>query len=229
MPRVVTAGVPEPDAARHHGALGLERDRVLVHRDPGPVERLLGVLAGQLPRREVDQQQVRVGAAGDQPEAPRQQRLGEGARRWSRSAAGRRATPASAPRGRPPPCAAITCMSGPPCTPGMTVLSSAAAWLARHITMPPRGPRSVLCVVLVTKSASPTGEGCRPAATRPAGCAMSAISVAPTSRAMSANGLEVDGARKRRAAGDDAACGRCSLARSRTWSRSMRSVSRRTP
>jgi len=25
--------------------------------------------------------------------------------------------------------------------------------------MPPRGPRSVLCVVLVTKSAMPTGEG----------------------------------------------------------------------
>ncbi len=33
--------------------------------------------------------------------------------------------------------------------------------------MPPRGPRSVLCVVEVTKSASGTGEGCKPVATSP--------------------------------------------------------------
>lgn len=33
---------------------------------------------------------------------------------------------------------------------------------------PPRGPRSVLCVVVVTTSASPKGLGCSPAATSPA-------------------------------------------------------------
>src|SRR3972149_1359578 len=35
-------------------------------------------------------------------------------------------------------------MRGPPCTPGITVLSSAWARAAPHITIPPRGPRSVL-------------------------------------------------------------------------------------
>src|SRR5207245_131950 len=40
------------------------------------------------------------------------------------------------------------------------------------MTMPPRGPRSVLWVVVVTKSAMPTGDGWSPAATSPAGCGM---------------------------------------------------------
>jgi len=34
--------------------------------------------------------------------------------------------------------------------------------------IPPRGPRSVLCVVVVLKSAIGTGDGYRPTATRPA-------------------------------------------------------------
>ena len=52
--------------------------------------------------------------------------------------------------------------------------------------MAPRGPRSVLCVVVEMTSAWPTGEGCAPPAIRPAMCAMSATSTAPTSRAISA-------------------------------------------
>ena len=48
---------------------------------------------------------------------------------------------------------AITCISGPPCRPGKTSLSTALAYSARHIVTPPRGPRSVLWVVVVTKSA----------------------------------------------------------------------------
>ena len=52
---------------------------------------------------------------------------------------------------------------------------------------PARGPRSVLCVVLVTKSACGTGSGCSFAATSPAMCAMSTISSAPTSLQISAN------------------------------------------
>ena len=51
---------------------------------------------------------------------------------------------------------------------------------------PPRGPPSVLWVVVVTTSAPcATGFGCRPAATRPAKWAMSTISSAPTSSAIS--------------------------------------------
>ena len=48
--------------------------------------------------------------------------------------------------------AAITCISGPPCIPGKTALSIALAHSSRHNTKPPRGPRRVLCVVVVTKS-----------------------------------------------------------------------------
>ena len=43
-----------------------------------------------------------------------------------------------------------------------------------------RGPRRVLCVVVVTTCACGTGEGCTPPATSPAKCAMSIISDAPT-------------------------------------------------
>ena len=44
--------------------------------------------------------------------------------------------------------AATACISGPPCIIGKTALSIAAACSAsRHTIMPPRGPRSTLCVV----------------------------------------------------------------------------------
>ena len=55
---------------------------------------------------------------------------------------------------------------------------------ARLKTRPPRGPRSVLCVVVVTMSAWPNGVGWSPAATRPAMWAMSTMSRAPTDRAI---------------------------------------------
>ena len=79
--------------------------------------------------------------------------------------------------------AAITCMSGPPCTPGKSSLSSSFAHFSWQRIMPPRGPRSVLWVVVVTNSACGTGLGCSPAATRPAMWAMSAITTAPHSSA----------------------------------------------
>src|SRR5262249_15089632 len=88
-------------------------------------------------------------------------------------------------------------------SPGNTALSMAAAWAARHRIMPPRGPRSVLCVVVVTTSAMPTGDGCAPPATRPAMCAMSATKSAPTSRAISPKAGEVYGARDGGAAAPD--------------------------
>ena len=55
--------------------------------------------------------------------------------------------------------AAMMCMSGPPCTPGNTVRSRSFAYCSRQSTSPPRGPRSVLCVVVVTKSECGTGLG----------------------------------------------------------------------
>ena len=68
---------------------------------------------------------------------------------------------------------------------------------------PARGPASVLCVVEVTKCECGTGLGCRPAATSPAKCAMSVISSAPTSSAISRNRSASTRARVRRAAADD--------------------------
>ena len=79
----------------------------------------------------------------------------------------------------------MTCMSGPPWMPGKTLLSIAFACSSRHRIMPPRGPRSVLCVVVVTMSECGTGDGWTPAATRPAKWAMSVKRSAPTSSAIS--------------------------------------------
>ena len=55
--------------------------------------------------------------------------------------------------------AAITCISGPPCVPGKTAELSffSISALSRARIRPPRGPRSVLCVVVVTTSAIGTG------------------------------------------------------------------------
>ena len=76
-------------------------------------------------------------------------------------------------------------MRGPPWAPGNTAESSTFAWAALQRTRPPRGPRSVLCVVVVTKSAWGMGEGWSPQTTRPAMCAMSAKRSAPEARAIS--------------------------------------------
>ena len=62
---------------------------------------------------------------------------------------------------------AVVWLCGPPWRPGNTALSIAAACSFLHMIMPPRGPRNVLCVVVVTTSAMPTGEGCTPADDEP--------------------------------------------------------------
>ncbi|MNP84103.1 hypothetical protein D3C76_1832660 [compost metagenome] len=64
--------------------------------------------------------------------------------------------------------AAMTCISGPPWYTGKIVLSSRAAYCALARIKPPRGPRKVLWVVEVMKSAMPTGDGYTPAAINPA-------------------------------------------------------------
>ena len=80
----------------------------------------------------------------------------------------------------------MTCISGPPWLAGKTCLSTAFAYASEERIIPPRGPRRVLCVVVVTMSATFTGEGCAPPATSPAKWAMSTIKTAPTSFAMAA-------------------------------------------
>ncbi len=78
----------------------------------------------------------------------------------------------------------MTCMSGPPWMPGKTLLSIALACSSRLRIIPPRGPRRVLWVVVVTTSECGTGDGWTPAATRPAKWAISVTSSAPTSSQM---------------------------------------------
>ena len=56
----------------------------------------------------------------------------------------------------------MMCMKGPPWSPGKTVRLSALACFFLHRINPPRGPRSVLCVVVVTKSQYGTGLGVAP-------------------------------------------------------------------
>ncbi len=98
----------------------------------------------------------------------------------------------------------MTCISGPPCRPGNTALliflPSSGSF---DRIMPPRGPRSVLCVVVVTTCACGSGLGNRSAATRPAKCAMSTMKYAPTSSATRRMRGEIDEPRIGRAAGDD--------------------------
>src|SRR5215475_3618456 len=57
----------QPDTGGHRRWLRVERDRVLVQRDPGRVGAGLGLLAGHPQLPQVDQGQVGVGAAGDRP------------------------------------------------------------------------------------------------------------------------------------------------------------------
>ena len=65
--------------------------------------------------------------------------------------------------------AAITCIKGPPCRLGkIAEFKAFSCVLSRHKITPPRGPRKVLCVVVVTKSAKGTGLGYSPPATKPA-------------------------------------------------------------
>ncbi|CKP96660.1 Uncharacterised protein [Mycobacterium tuberculosis] len=82
---------------------------------------------------------------------------------------------------------AMTCMSGPPCCPGNTAELIALAYCCLPTIRPERPPPSVLCTVVDTTSACGTGDGCNPAATRPAKCAMSTSNLAPTSSAIDRN------------------------------------------
>jgi hypothetical protein len=96
---------------------------------------------------------------------------------------------------------AITCISGPPCTPGITVRVERLRVLAPHRTMPPARPAQRL----VRRGRDEVGDADRRrmqagrAPARPM-CAMSAMSVAPTSRAISPNGVKsmAAGTRSRR-------------------------------
>ena len=86
----------DADAARDHRRVLIEGIAFLLTVMPGLAERRLGDLAGEPAREDVDEHQVIVGAAADQPEAGGRQAGRQPLRRWRRSAAGTRRTPAPA-------------------------------------------------------------------------------------------------------------------------------------
>ena len=180
-PRAASAGVPIRTPELTIGGRGSNGTALRFTVIPDSVQPVLGLLAVEFGVAQVDQHQVHVGAAADHVDPRRAGvRAAAAARRgsWRRPgcAAGARANSGSAASLNDTALAAMTCSSGPPCWPGNTeelnFLASASS-LVRM--MPPRGPPRVLCVVEVTTCACGTGEGCSPAATRPAKWAMSTI------------------------------------------------------
>ena len=125
-PRVVSAGVPRRMPEVYQAPFGSRRDRVAVGDHAGVEQRRLGLPAGQAERRDVDQHQVVVGAAGHQPgaalEEPVGQRLGVVGDPLRVGAERSPAAPRRAPRPWPPSCA----QSGPPRTMGQPRSTSGA-------------------------------------------------------------------------------------------------------
>ena len=163
MPRVVTAGVPSrmpPPRVIFSVSKGMP---FLLHGDRRLIEGLTGDLAVEALRTEVDEHEVVVRATADDAETV----TGHGSRERLgvlhdlllilHKAGLKRLMEATA-------LAAMTCMRGPPWTPGKTWLLIFLISSSLFVRiMPPRGPRRDLCVVVVTKSAYSIGEGCTPA------------------------------------------------------------------
>ena len=160
-----------------------------LQRDPGAVEDLLGHLAGQVgvEGSQVDQDHVVVGAARDEAEAllderPRE-RLGVGhdpGRVGAELGPGRLSE-----RDR---LGGDGVLEGPALQAREDGAVDLLGQLGRAHDGAPAGPRSVLWVVKLTTSATPTGLGCTPPTMRPAGWAASKRKSAPTSSAIWRNG-----------------------------------------
>ena len=220
----------DAEAGRVERLARVERDRVVVGDDAGAVERL----RGGLPATPLFVRSIRIRWLSVPPETrskPRSSsavgerlRVRDDLRARSRANAGVRRLVRARPRSP-----AVVWLCGPPWRPGKTALVDRRGVLARlHMIIAPRGPRSVLWVVVVTTSACPTGDGCAPPAIRPAMCAMSATRMAPTSSAIAAKPAKSI-VRGNAVPPQKMSFGRSRSASSRTSSRSMRPVSRRTP
>ena len=71
-------GRADADAAGLHRRQRIERDAVLVAGDAGAFEALVGILAGEAERAQIDQREVGVGAAGDEVGAALLEAVGQG-------------------------------------------------------------------------------------------------------------------------------------------------------
>ena len=144
------------------GDSGSKGHGVLVGRDVDLAHQQVGHLAGEADRAQVEQHQVVVGAAGDHGDAALLDPGRPGPGRCGSPAGCRSGRRAAAASPKATALAAITCSSGPPWLPGKTALSkrlpNSASW---QRIRPPRGPRRVLWVVVVTTWQWGTGLGCR--------------------------------------------------------------------
>ena len=127
-PRGGDRGGAEAQPAGDERLLGVVRDRVLVDGDAGTVERLLGLpcRSPRTGRRSTSIRWLSVPPDTIRKPSPasavgQRRRVAHDLRRRSRG------TPGSAASWNATALAAITCMSGPPCSPGKTALSIAAA------------------------------------------------------------------------------------------------------
>ena len=171
----------DPHSGADHRRPGVERHRVAVDRDARIVQAVLGLLPVELAS---SRRSTRTRCTSVPPlttPIP--------AARASRRAAARQASGAL----QCPPLAVPERLAGRELERhrlgGDHVLERAALLAREHDgvdllaqlgrrwpgSTPPRGPPSVLCVVEVTTWACGSGDGCSPAATRPAKCAMSTI------------------------------------------------------
>ena len=177
-PRVASAGVPRRRPLVTIGGRGSNGTALRLTVMPIVVQPVLGQLAVELGVAQVDQHEVHVGAAGEDVDAVAgaEQLLGDRlrARHGAALALAERLglRRSSATTALP----AMTCSSGPPCWPGKTAESIFFGELLAADDHARRARRRASCgSVVVTTSAYGTGFGCRPAATRPAKCAMSTI------------------------------------------------------
>ena len=124
MPRVVSAGVPMRMPEVTIGGRSSNGIDVLVHRDAGAVQRVLAVLPGERPGREVDQHQVVVGAAAARGASPARCSASASAAAFVDDLllAGLELGLERSPKATALP--AMTCISGPPWMPGKTAWST---------------------------------------------------------------------------------------------------------
>ena len=113
--------------------------------------------------------------------------------------------------------------------PGNTLRSRSLAYSSLHSTMPPRGPRSVLCVVVVTKSAHRHGIVVQPGRHQAGVMGHVDKQLRPDSRGDLGELADAESRADRRSAPATISFGLCSRASAATWSKSIRCVSRVTP
>ena len=170
---------------------------------PARSSALAAGLPGDALRRQVDQDQVVVGAAGDQRRSRARSARRPAPSRWPRPGARTPRNSGCAASCSATAIAAVVWLCGPPCRPGKTALSSADACSAVDMIIAPRGPRRVLCVVVVITGGVADRRGVRAAGDQPGDVRDVGDQDRPDLAGDLGERREVDRARDRGAAAED--------------------------